>query len=141
NMNEAVMASAGPANAVSKPAELGALRHQCQDLFERLTGVLGKVHHALHGIGGDFGRLSQLVDDVGSARRESGALRIACSRLAEQLRCAHSAISTVDLTNAISDGLDAVETLRRECRQLNAIASMTRVTGYSVNIEAIEDYI
>ncbi|WP_182912895.1 hypothetical protein [Paracoccus onubensis] len=135
------MASAYPADAVSKAAELGALRRECQNLFERLTGVLGKVHHALHGIGGDFACLSQLVGDVGSARRESGALRVACSHLAEQLRCAHSAISTVDLTNAISDGLDAVETLRRECRQLNAIASMTRVTGYSVNIEAIEDYI
>lgn len=135
------MASAGPADAMSKSAELGVLRQECQGLFERLTGVLGKVQHALHGIGGDVGRLSQLVDDVGNARSDSGALRLACSHLAEQLHNAHSAISTVDLTNAISDGLDAVETLRRECRQLNAIASMTRVTGYSVNIEAIEDYI
>lgn len=121
--------------------ELGALRQQCQSVFDRLTEVLGNVHEALQGISGDFGKLSKLVDDVGTARGETGALHVACADLAAKLGNAHAVISTPDLHSSIADGLDAVETLRRECRQLNAIASMTRVTGNSVNIESIEDYI
>lgn len=135
------MKPAESANAVSAPAGLSGLRRASQARFEQLTEVLGRVHRALHGIGDDFNRLTQLVDEASAARNGSGALRVACSSLAGQLGTAHDAISASDLVHAISDGLDAVETLRRECRQLNAIASMTRVTGYSLNIDAIEDYI
>lgn len=129
--------------AITDPASAGltALRQASQGRFEQLTEVLGRVHRALQGIGGDFDRLTQLVDEASAARGGAGALRAACSSLAGQLGTVHAAISAPDLAHAISDGLDAVETLRRECRQLNAIASMTRVTGYSLSIEAIEDYI
>lgn len=128
-------------NAIAATAGLSGLRQESQAQFERLTEVLSRVHAALREIGGDFDRLTQLVDEVGGARGESGALHDACGNLADHLGTAHAAISTAELAHAIADGLDAVETLRRECRQLNAIASMTRVTGYSVNIDAIEDYI
>lgn len=135
------MKPADVAIAVAATTGLTGLRRASQGRFEQLTEVLGRVHRALQGIGGDFDRLTQLVDEAGAARGGSGALRAACSSLAGQLGTAHAAISAPDLAHAISDGLDAVETLRRECRQLNAIASMTRVTGYSLNIDAIEDYI
>ncbi|WP_148043709.1 hypothetical protein [Paracoccus methylarcula] len=135
------MKPADVAITASASTGLTGLRRTSQGRFEQLTEVLGRVHRALHGIGGDFDRLTRLVDEVGAARGGTGALRDACSSLAELLGAAHAAISVPDLSHAIVDGLDAVETLRRECRQLNAIASMTRVTGYSLDIDAIEDYI
>lgn len=123
------------------PRALVDLRRESQAQFELLTEILGKVHQALNGIGGDFDCLTILVNEVEAARAGSGALQTACASLAEHLSTAHSAIGSNDLTRAIADGLDAVETLQRECRQLSAIASMTRVTGHSVKIDAIEDYI
>lgn len=130
-------------NAIRLPASTGlsGLRRESQGPFELLTAVLGKVHQTLVGIGGDFGRLTKLVDEVGTARGVSCALRTTCMSLADHLATAHSAISSPELAHALKDGLAAVESLQRECRQLSAIASMTRVTGHSVNIDAIEDYI
>lgn len=123
------------------PRDLGDLRRKSQAQFELLTEVLSKVHQALDGIGGDFDCLMILVNEVETARSGSGALQTVCASLADHLGTAHSALGANELARAIADGLDAVETLQLECRQLSAIASMTRVTGHSVKIDAIEDYI
>lgn len=131
-------------NAALKATEqkdLAALRRESQAQFERLTEVLGRVNHALYDIGGDLDSLMALVDEVETARSYSGTLHGVCVGLSEHLSTAHCALNSSELSRAIGDGLDAVETLQLECRQLSAIASMTRVTGHSVRIDAIEDYI
>lgn len=129
------------ASRAAASRDLGDLRKKSQAQFELLTEVLGKVHQALGGIGGDFDCLMILVNEVETARAGSGGLQTLCASLADHLGSAHSALSANELSRAIADGLDAVETLQLECRQLSAIASMTRVTGHSVKIDAIEDYI
>lgn len=122
-------------------ARLSLLRQESQDQFEKLPGVLGEVHHALQDIGNNFDQLMALVDDVNTARTKSNALRNACLNLSDHLNATHTAIASKDLAQTLSEGLSAVETLQRECRQLTAIAWMTRVTGRSIKIDAIEDYI
>lgn len=120
---------------------LHGLRIDSQQRFEQLTEVLGGVHGALTDIAADAERLGGLVQEVGAARSDAGSLRKSCIELVDRLGRAHAALASDRLPKALARGLDAVGEMRSECRQLRAVASMTRVAGRSANIDGIEDYI
>ncbi|WP_410218024.1 hypothetical protein [Paracoccus sp. (in: a-proteobacteria)] len=120
---------------------LSELRRTSQAHFEQLTDVLGEVHGGLGAIATDVARLNGLLAEVGQARQDVGQVRLACITLADHLVRSHAAITASTLPPALADGTDAAETLRLECRQLRAIASMTRVAGRAANVEGIEAYI
>lgn len=126
---------------ISTDKSLSDLRHESQERFERLTKVLVQVRQSLSDIGDDADHLVSLIGEVESARKGSDELHVTCHRMSLLLTGTHQTLATSDLTGAIADGLYGTETLERECRHLRAIASMTRVTGHSVKIEAIEEYI
>lgn len=126
---------------ISADINLSALRLESQERFERLTEVLVQVRKSLSEIAEDTDRLASLISEIEIARDGSDELQTACHRLSHLLTGTRQALATSDLTEAIAEGLYGTETLERECRHLRAIASMTRVTGHSVRIEAIEEYI
>lgn len=120
---------------------LAELRRTSQAQFNQFTEVLGEVHGALTGIEADVARLNALLEDVGQARHDVGKVRLACVALAHHLAQSHAAITSDSLPPAMANGMEATRAMGLECRQLRAIASMTRVAGCAANIDGVETYI